>query len=164
MHLFIFWELNMKSKPKLKLKLIASFTVASLFTAASTLTQATEAVKFQGDVLVAANGMTLYTFDKDAANKSNCNDGCLKAWPALIAAADTKVSGEFSIVTRDDGVKQIAMNGKPLYFYVADQKAGDVTGDGSGGVWHAIRNGQTATQSTSPRRAAAPAQSSGYAY
>lgn len=149
---------------KSKLKLISGITLASLLTAAATHIRASEPVKFQGDVLVAANGMTLYTFDKDAPNKSNCNDGCLKAWPALIATADTKVSGEFSIVTRDDGAKQIAMNGKPLYFYVADQKAGDVTGDGSGGVWHAIRNGQTATQSTSPRRAAAPAQSSGYAY
>lgn len=149
---------------KSTLKLIGGISIATLLTAATTLTHASESVKFQGDVLVAANGMTLYTFDKDAANKSNCNDGCLKAWPALIATADTKVSGEFSVVTRDDGVKQIAMNGKPLYFYVADQKAGDITGDGSGGVWHAIRNGQTATQSTSPRRAAAPAQSSGYAY
>jgi predicted lipoprotein with Yx(FWY)xxD motif len=150
-----------------KLKLISGISLATLLTAAATattLTHASEPVKFQGDVLVAANGMTLYTFDKDAPNKSNCNDGCLKAWPALIATADIKVSGEFSIVTRDDGAKQIAMNGKPLYFYVADQKAGNVTGDGSGGVWHAIRSGQTATQSTSPRRAAAPAQSSGYAY
>jgi predicted lipoprotein with Yx(FWY)xxD motif len=153
---------------KSKLKLISGISLATLLTAATTLTHASEPVKFQGDLLVAANGMTLYTFDKDAPNKSNCNDGCLKAWPALIAAADTKVSGEFSIVTRDDGAKQIAMNGKPLYFYVADQKAGDVTGDGSGGVWHAIRNGQTATAlanpGTSPRRAAAPPQSSGYAY
>jgi predicted lipoprotein with Yx(FWY)xxD motif len=163
MHLFIFWELKMKSK----LKIVTRITLASLLTAAATLTQAAEAVKFQGDVLVAANGMTLYTFDKDSANKSNCNDGCLKAWPALMAAADTKISGELSIITRDDGSKQIAMNGKPLYFYVADQKIGDVTGDGSGGVWHAIRAGQnaaTTTQGTSPRRAAAPAQTSGYAY
>jgi predicted lipoprotein with Yx(FWY)xxD motif len=160
MHHLKFLGTEMKST----LKLISGISIATLLTAATTLTHASEAVKFQGDVLVAANGMTLYTFDKDAANKSNCNDGCLKAWPALIATADTKLSGEFSIVTRDDGVKQIAMNGKPLYFYVADQKAGDVTGDGSGGVWHAIRNGQTASQSTSPRRAAAPAQSSGYAY
>jgi predicted lipoprotein with Yx(FWY)xxD motif len=156
----LFLGIEMKSN----LKLFTHITLASLLATAASFAQAAEPVKFQGDVLVAANGMTLYTFDKDAANKSNCNDGCLKAWPALIAAADTKVSGEFSIVTRDDGVKQIAMNGKPLYFYVADQKAGDVTGDGSGGVWHAIRNGQSASQNTSPRRAAAPAQSSGYAY
>jgi predicted lipoprotein with Yx(FWY)xxD motif len=154
-------------KMKSKLTLIARITAATIITAAASLGHASEPVKFQGDVLVAANGMTLYTFDKDATNKSNCNDGCLKAWPALMATADTKVSGEFSIINRDDGGKQIAMNGKPLYFYVADQKAGDVTGDGSGGVWHAIRAGQGATATAtqgSPRRGAAPAQTSGYAY
>jgi predicted lipoprotein with Yx(FWY)xxD motif len=155
--------MNMTSK----LIMIGHITAAAIFTSAATLGHASEPVKFQGDVLVAANGMTLYTFDKDVTNKSNCNDACLKAWPALIATADAKVSGEFSIINRDDGGKQIAMNGKPLYFYIADQKAGDITGDGSGGVWHVVRAGQvaaaTATQS-SPRRAAAPAQTSGYAY
>jgi predicted lipoprotein with Yx(FWY)xxD motif len=154
-------------KPRSKLTLIARIITATLLASAAAISNASEPVKFQGDVLVAANGMTLYTFDKDASNKSNCNDGCLKAWPALVATADTKVSGEFSIINRDDGGKQIAMNGKPLYFYVADQKVGDITGDGSGGVWHAIRAGQVAAATStpsSPRRAAAPAQSSGYAY
>jgi predicted lipoprotein with Yx(FWY)xxD motif len=160
-------HLILGTEMKSKLKLISSISLATLLTAAATLTHASELAKFQGDMLVAANGMTLYTFDKDAPNKSNCNDGCLKAWPALMATADTKVAGEFSIINRDDGGKQIAMNGKPLYFYIADQKAGDITGDGSGSVWHVVRAGQvaatTATQS-SPRRAAAPAQTSGYAY
>jgi predicted lipoprotein with Yx(FWY)xxD motif len=152
---------------KLKLTLIGSITAATVLTAAATLGHASEPAKFERDVLVAGNGMTLYTFDKDGANKSNCNDGCLKAWPALMATADTKVSGEFSIINRDDGGKQIAMNGKPLYFYVADQKAGDITGDGSGGVWHAIRVDKSSSATPaegSPRRAAAPAQTSGYAY
>ena len=157
--------MNMKSN----LTLLARITTATLLTilsGAAVVSHASEPVKFQGDVLVAANGMTLYTFDKDAANKSNCNEACLKAWPALMATADTKVSGEFTIINREDGAKQIAMNGKPLYFYVADQKAGDITGDGSGGVWHAIRAGQSAATpaQSSPRRSAAPAQSSGYAY
>lgn len=140
---------------KLKLTLIGNITAATVLTAAATLGHASEPAKFERDILVAANGMTLYTFDKDGANKSNCNDGCLKAWPALMAGADTKVSGEFSIIHRDDGGKQIAMNGKPLYFYVADQKAGDITGDGSGGVWHAIRAGKKST-STATQNSPAP--------
>jgi predicted lipoprotein with Yx(FWY)xxD motif len=154
-------------KMKSKLTLIARFITATVLTAAAALGHASEPVKLQGDVLVAANGMTLYTFDKDASNKSNCNDGCLKAWPALMATADTKVAGEFSIINRDDGGKQIAINSKPLYFYIADQKAGDITGDGSGGVWHVVRASQVAAATTtqsSPRRAVAPAQTSGYAY
>lgn len=144
-----------------KLKIVACVGLATIAAVAKiSSTHASEIVKFQNDVLVAANGMTLYTFDKDGPNKSNCNDGCLKAWPALMAPADAKLGGNLSVITRDDGGKQIAMNGKPLYFYVADQKIGDVTGDGSGGVWHAIRS----SQSSSPKRAASTAPSSGYSY
>jgi predicted lipoprotein with Yx(FWY)xxD motif len=148
-----------------KLKMVAGVGLAILASAVKiSLAQAPEPVKFQNDVLVAANGMTLYTFDKDGPNKSNCNDGCLKAWPALMAPADVKLSGNLSVITRDDGGKQIAMNGKPLYFYVADQKVGDVTGDGSGGVWHAVHSKEGSKEASGQKRAASPAPSSGYSY
>jgi predicted lipoprotein with Yx(FWY)xxD motif len=113
-------------------------TLFSTVVAASAFAQSAP-TKWVNGLLVDAKGMTLYTFDKDANNKSNCNDSCLKVWPALVAGNDTKVATPYSIVARDDGGKQIALNGKPLYTYAADQKAGDVTGDNSGGVWHAIR-------------------------
>jgi predicted lipoprotein with Yx(FWY)xxD motif len=90
-------------------------------------------------LLVAPNGMTLYTFDKDAPNKSHCAGGCLAAWPALTVKEGAALKAPFSAITRDDGSKQVAIGGKPLYFYVADQKAGDATGDKSGGVWHVVR-------------------------
>jgi predicted lipoprotein with Yx(FWY)xxD motif len=37
----------------------------------------------------------------------------------------TMASGDYSIITRDDGKKQWAFKGKPLYFWAKDQKAGD---------------------------------------
>ena len=40
-----------------------------------------------GEILTDANGMTLYTFDKDTAGTSNCYDECAANWPPLIAAA-----------------------------------------------------------------------------
>ena len=52
--------------------------------------------------------MTLYTFDKDAAGKSNCNDKCATAWPPFQVAASAAASGEWTIVDRDDGSKQWA--------------------------------------------------------
>lgn len=87
-------------------------------------------------VLTDAKGMTLYIFDKDAAGKSNCNGDCAVKWPPLMAAADAKAAGDFSIVKRDDGTDMWAYKTLPLYYWYEDKKAGDTTGDGVGGVWH----------------------------
>jgi predicted lipoprotein with Yx(FWY)xxD motif len=87
-------------------------------------------------VLVDAKGMTLYTFAKDTKGASNCNDGCAKNWPPLMAAADAKPMGDWTIVKRADGSSQWAYKGMPLYTWVKDMKAGDATGDGVG-AWAA---------------------------
>lgn len=88
-------------------------------------------------VLTNSAGMTLYTFDKDAAGsgKSVCNGQCAANWPPLMAKDGDKASGDYSVVTRDDGGKQWAYKGKPLYLWVKDQKPGDKTGDGVNNVW-----------------------------
>ena len=86
-------------------------------------------------------GMTLYTFDKDAAGsgKSTCNGPCAANWPPLMAAADAKPSGYYTVVTRDDGGKQWAYKGKPLYLWIKDSKPGDKTGDGFNNAWRVAR-------------------------
>ena len=89
-----------------------------------------------GKMYTDAKGMTLYTYDKDSGGKSACNGDCATNWPPLMAAADAKDEGEWTVVTRDDGAKMWAYEGKPLYTFIQDKKAGDVTGDGKGGVWH----------------------------
>ncbi|QEI05844.1 hypothetical protein FXN63_08260 [Pigmentiphaga aceris] len=92
-------------------------------------------------MLVDAKGMTLYTFDKDEAGsgKSTCNDPCATLWPPVMAAADAKPEGNMTIITRDDGSKQWAYKGKPVYLYKSDMKAGDKTGDNFKDVWHVIK-------------------------
>jgi predicted lipoprotein with Yx(FWY)xxD motif len=91
-------------------------------------------------VLSSRDGRTLYTFDKDQPNRSNCSGGCLAAWPAFTVADVNLAGGDFSVVTRDDGTQQWAHRGRPLYFFAGDAKAGDVNGDNQGGVWHVLRN------------------------
>ena len=71
---------------------------------------------------------------------SNCYDKCAVAWPPFMAAADAKAEGEWTLVERKDGSKMWAYEGKPLYTFVDDKKAGDVTGDGKGGVWHVAKS------------------------
>ncbi len=92
-----------------------------------------------GPILTDHNGMTLYTFDNDEPNKSNCYDDCAKNWPPLTATADAQPEGEWTIVERTDGTRMWAHDGKPLYLWVKDTKPGDVTGEGVGGVWHVAK-------------------------
>ena len=91
----------------------------------------------KGKTLVDAKGMTLYTFDKDSGGKSACSGQCATSWPPLKAEAGAKASGDWTLVTRDDGSTQWAYKSKPLYTWIKDTKPGDVTGDGMlNGAWH----------------------------
>ncbi len=90
----------------------------------------------KGKTFTDAKGMTLYTFDKDEGGKSACNGPCAKNWPPLIATTDKAPDGWMAI-TRDDGTKQWAYKGKPLYTWAKDTKPGDITGDGFlKNAWH----------------------------
>lgn len=98
--------------------------------------------KMEGGVLTGATGMTLYTFDRDTASsgKSVCNGPCAVNWPPLMVRDGADNRGDYSVITRDDGKKQWAFKGKPLYFWVKDQKPGDKTGDGFlNGAWHVAK-------------------------
>ena len=99
---------------------------------------AMEADSALGKIYVDEKGMTLYTFDKDEENKSNCYDDCAVNWPPLTAAADAMAEGEWTVIERTDGTSQWAYEGKPVYLWIKDMKAGDTTGDGVGGVWHVV--------------------------
>lgn len=89
-------------------------------------------------MLTDPKGMTLYVFDKDSKDKSACYDACAKLWPPYLVK-EGKESGEgWSKVKRKDGSMQWAYDGKPLYYYAEDMKAGDSKGDGFKGIWHTV--------------------------
>src|SRR5436853_643503 len=79
--------------------------------------------KFTNGMLTDAKGMTLYTFDKDAANsgKSACNGECAKNWPPLMASKKAAPMGDWTVVTRDDGKMQWAYKGMPVYKWKGDK-------------------------------------------
>ncbi|MDO9258563.1 MAG: hypothetical protein V4639_02890 [Pseudomonadota bacterium] len=122
----------------MKFLTIAVLTAALLGGCAS---MSSHPAKVADGVLVGPNGMTLYTFDRDVtgSGKSVCNGPCATNWPPLMAAETDKASGDYTVITRDDGKKQWAMKGKPLYYWVKDTKAGDKTGDGVQNVWHIVK-------------------------
>jgi predicted lipoprotein with Yx(FWY)xxD motif len=93
-----------------------------------------------GKVLTTKDGMTLYTFANDKEpGKSACNGPCATNWPPLMAKADATPVGKWTVITRNDGAKQWAYDGMPLYAWIRDQKAGDTTGEGFNNVWKVAR-------------------------
>ena len=126
--------------------------------AGSTLT-ATQNAKL-GSVLSGPSGLTLYYYAKDTNGVSNCTGGCAGVWPPLTVTgtptAGTGVGGAIGTLTRSDGTVQVTYNGWPLYYYAADQKPGDTTGQGVAGVWSVA----TAAVSTAPMTGAATSSTS----
>jgi len=126
-----------------RLSICGALVVAMSFAAisgASAASPTKTSTTSKGLTLTDAKGMSLYTFDKDSAGKSACNGPCATNWPVLKAEASDQASDNYTIITRDDGGKQWAYKGKPLYTFAKDQKAGDITGDGFlNGAWHLLQ-------------------------
>jgi predicted lipoprotein with Yx(FWY)xxD motif len=95
-----------------------------------------------GTFLTGEDGKTLYYFANDTApGVSTCEGDCVTNWPLVsLEAGETVVAGEgvtgvLATFTRADGTVQVAYDGRPLYYFAADQAAGDVAGQGRGDVW-----------------------------
>lgn len=97
-------------------------------------------------ILVNAQGMTLYIFTPDKHNKSVCTGQCAHYWPPATVSKGTKVaailpgvSGTFGVTMRADEKQQLTYDGAPLYTFIEDKKPGDMTGQGSqGGTWWVV--------------------------
>lgn len=100
-----------------------------------------------GTIIVDAAGKALYTFDRDTTTTSACTGGCAATWPAALLPAGAAtplppqpgITGTITLGANPAGGSQLVWNGKPLYRYAADANAGDVTGDGVGGIWHVAK-------------------------
>ncbi len=96
-----------------------------------------------GQVLVDANGLTLYLFTKDGdGGVPTCAGGCATAWPPALVT-DSPVIGDGidpAIVTTVDTPegKQLKIGKWPLYRFAGDAAAGDINGQASGGVWFVV--------------------------
>ncbi|WP_434722970.1 COG4315 family predicted lipoprotein [Mesorhizobium sp. RIZ17] len=116
------------------------FAALLLGTVASHAAQAWKEAEVGGTkIYTDAKGMTLYTFDKDEKGKSTCYDKCAANWPPLKAEAGAKPDDEWTVIDRTDGSKMWAYDGKPVYTFVKDKKAGDMAGEGVAGAWHVVK-------------------------
>jgi predicted lipoprotein with Yx(FWY)xxD motif len=67
-----------------------------------------------------------------------------------MAAKGARAQGKLAPVARKGGGLQWAFDGKPLYYFAGDAKAGDTTGDGQGGVWHVVKTGEPQKRAVAP--------------
>jgi predicted lipoprotein with Yx(FWY)xxD motif len=90
-----------------------------------------------GSVLTGPSGMTLYTYVNDVEpGKSACSGTCAEHWPPFRPDANAPVARDpLSVIIRDDGSKQYAWKGKPLYYWSRDRKVGDVGGHKFRDAW-----------------------------
>ena len=99
-----------------------------------------------GTYLTGASGRALYIWVADRKDKSSCSGACAQAWPPLTASSMPKVTGaanaaDVSLISRSKGTKQVAYEGRPLYYYAGDTGPGMTNGQGSdqfGAKWWLI--------------------------
>lgn len=116
----------------------ASATTAVLRTSSSSL----------GTIVVGAHGRTAYVFDLDhqGTHTSACTGACLRAWSKITVHGTARtrvtvsgVTGRVGTIPAGTGVRQVTLNGWPLYYFVGDSAPGQVNGQGSGGTWWVVR-------------------------
>ena len=100
-----------------------------------------------GSVLVDGTGRTLYLFVVDSGTQSSCNSAaCVQYWPPVLTtgAPQAGTGANASLLgttTRKDGKTEVTYAGHPLYYFISDKKAGDVSGQGIsafGGPWYVV--------------------------
>ena len=101
-----------------------------------------------GSILFDGRGRALYAFTRDRrGGSSRCYGACAKAWPVyfaggkLLAGKGVKRS-LIGTTLRRDGRRQITYNGRPLYYYVGDRSASQVSCQNVaefGGTWLFMR-------------------------
>jgi predicted lipoprotein with Yx(FWY)xxD motif len=96
-----------------------------------------------GQIVVDAEGRTLYRFLADTGNDSTCYEDCEDSWPALTVEGDP-VAGDgidgslLGTTERDDGSLQVTLDGHPLYHFSGDEAPGDTNGQEIGDVWYVV--------------------------
>jgi predicted lipoprotein with Yx(FWY)xxD motif len=90
-----------------------------------------------GRLMVNAKGASIYTYDKDTATRSMCDEVCARVWLPVVAPSFAKASGEWSIIERSPGVRQWAFRKKPIYTNTTDARPGSVEGSDIPG-WHNV--------------------------
>jgi predicted lipoprotein with Yx(FWY)xxD motif len=122
--------------------LIAAGAVGANAQATKRVVKEANNAKLGKTILTNVKGITLYSLSAETKGKFICKGSCLKDWHPLVVAAGVKPTGPVKLGTikrPDNGRRQVTFNGRPLYTFDEDAKAGDAKGEGikDVGTWHA---------------------------
>ncbi len=145
----------MELRPLRVLAVAMALATCGVVTAATAATSAATVFSTRnsalGEILVSAGGRTLYHMSSEKRGVLECTGSCAVTWPPLVISvrarpiAGTGITASLlGTVKRPDGRLQVTYRGLPLYLYSGDTKAGEVNGQGAGGIWHAITPSGTA--------------------
>lgn len=100
-----------------------------------------------GEILTDSDGRTLYAFDKETTERSECFGACAEAWPPFYTEGEPRagkgVEGDLLGTSDHDGKDLVTYNGHPLYYYV-DEGPNEVLCQGVdefGGLWLVVDPG-----------------------
>jgi predicted lipoprotein with Yx(FWY)xxD motif len=75
-----------------------------------------------GEILVDSDGRTLYSFDKESTDRSECFGACAEAWPPFYSKGEPQAGGgvkqDLLGTTDHEGKDLVTYDGHPLYYYV----------------------------------------------
>ena len=81
-----------------------------------------------GRLVVNEQRNSIYTWDGDGPNKSNCTGECARTWIPALAPSAAQPQGEWTIVPRAPGVRQWAFRKKPVYTFSEDTGRASLAG------------------------------------
>ena len=118
-----------------------------------------------GNYLTDGSGNSLYLYTPDTSSTPTCYGECVAFWPALLTTGAPKAgtgadASKLGTSPRTDGTTQVTYNGHPLYLYMGDKTAGDISGQGKAGIWYLVA--PAGTQIGGSSSPAAPAKSGKY--
>jgi len=100
-----------------------------------------------GEILVDSDGRTLYAFDKETTDRSECFGACAEAWPPFYTEGEPQAGSGVKQgllgTTDHEGKDLVTYNGHPLYYYV-DEGPNEVLCQGVdefGGLWLVVDPG-----------------------
>lgn len=90
-----------------------------------------------GRLLGTDKNYSVYSYDKDTADKSACDAVCARTWKPMLAPQSVHAQGDWSTIERSPGVRQWVFRKQPLYSYALDTDPWSLEGSDVEG-WHNV--------------------------